>query len=357
MKHFLLYLFLSLALGLSAQPAPDFTITDSNGQQHQLYDDYLNEGKTVVLKLFFTFCPPCNSIAPLLEPLYQTWGGGSNDVEFISISILSNDLNTAVSAYKSTHGLTFPGAGGDGNSVAATQPYTNGTYGFFLGTPTFVVIAPDGSVDYDPRGPNQQATIDSVSAAIAATGALMPFITYDGFGQVNTTDNEGINNVTIDIQNLNNLQLVTDTTGSFDFSSTIATDETYILTASKNNDSYTNGISTADLIKISQHILGVDTFTTPIQRIAADVDRNKKITTLDIIRLRKLILGIDTELANQQPWTFINANYQFNMPLNPFTEVYDGEATLVPIDPSESISLNFIGVKIGDVNDSADPGN
>ena len=37
-------------------------------------------------RLFFTYCPPCNAIAPLVEPLYYTLGGGNGDVEFISLS-------------------------------------------------------------------------------------------------------------------------------------------------------------------------------------------------------------------------------------------------------------------------------
>jgi thiol-disulfide isomerase/thioredoxin len=356
MRAYLLLLLFSVSfLAIEAQPAPDFTITDASGQQQQLYADHLNQGKTVVLKLFFTNCPPCNSIAPLTEPLYQSWGGGDFNVEFISLSILSNDMNTAVAAYKSTHGLSYPGAGADGGSISATQPYMSGTYGTFLGTPTFVVISPQGDVHFDPRGPSQQATLDSVSAAIAATGALMPFVNYDGDGQINTMAALGINNVQISIDNLPDVTPSTDINGTYNFNSVIATNEDYYITASKDDDEYTNGLSTGDLLRISQHILGVDTFSSPLHILAADADRNKKITTLDLIFLRKLLLGIDLELVNQPPWIFINANYQFTDPKRPFNEAYDGEAAKIMITPGTSAPLNFTGVKIGDVNDSVDP--
>jgi hypothetical protein len=41
----------------------------------------------------------------------------------------------------------------------------------YNGTPTFVVIAPNGTVNYDVFGFNFQGTIDAIDAAIAATGA------------------------------------------------------------------------------------------------------------------------------------------------------------------------------------------
>lgn len=169
------YIFLLLLLLVwmkgDAQTAPDFTVTDSWGNNHNLYDDYLEQGKTVVLKIFYVACPPCNTIAPHLEPLYQDWGGGQGDVQFIELSIKQNDSNAQVNTYKTTHGTTFPAAGGQGNSVAATIPYTNGSFGPWTGTPTFIVIAPDGSLEYDVYGSNIQGTITALDAAIAATGA------------------------------------------------------------------------------------------------------------------------------------------------------------------------------------------
>lgn len=171
-----LYTLLSFCLfirfgGLSAQTAPDFTVTDSWGNTHHLYADYLDQEKTVVVKVFYVACPPCNAIAPHLEPLYQKWGGGSADVQFIELSILQSDSDTKVNAYKSSHSTTYPASGGEGGSVAAVQPYKDGTFGVYTGTPTFVVIAPDRSVNYDVSGLNIQGTIDALDAAIAATGA------------------------------------------------------------------------------------------------------------------------------------------------------------------------------------------
>jgi thiol-disulfide isomerase/thioredoxin len=52
---------------VNAQSAPDFTVTDINDIEHTLYADYLNQGKSVLIEVFFTTCPPCSTYAPHLE--------------------------------------------------------------------------------------------------------------------------------------------------------------------------------------------------------------------------------------------------------------------------------------------------
>lgn len=154
-----------------AQDAPDFTVTDSWGTTHHLYQDYLDQGKTVVIEVFFADCPPCNAIANSMQPLYQTWGAGQADVQFIELSILQSDTDAKVNTYKSNHNTTYPAVGGQGGSVAAVATYKNGTYGPYTGTPLFVVIAPDKSVNYDVSGNSIPNTIAALNAAIEATGA------------------------------------------------------------------------------------------------------------------------------------------------------------------------------------------
>ena len=61
----------------------DFTITDINGQEHNLYD-VLDEGKTVILDLFAVWCGPCWSYAEtgVLEDLQAAY---PNDVVVMAI--------------------------------------------------------------------------------------------------------------------------------------------------------------------------------------------------------------------------------------------------------------------------------
>ncbi|MEZ5041742.1 MAG: peroxidase family protein [Saprospiraceae bacterium] len=117
-------------------------------------------------------------------------------------------------------------------------------------------------------------------------------------------------------------------------------------------DGLTNGVSTIDLILIQKHILGLGALPTAYKMIAADIDRNGTISTIDLIFLRRAILGIDHTFPNNTSWRFIAADYNFQNPSNPLMEaipeIYDFASV-----PSGVLALDFIGVKVGDVNESA----
>jgi len=156
---------------LSAQDAPDFTVTDTHGNEHSLYADYLDQGKTVMLDLFYVDCPPCNAIAPLMEPLYQKWGAGNGDVEFISLVRFTTDDDVRVLEFEEEHGTTWPAASGDGGGPEALNLYTLGQWGPFIGYPTLLVIAPDRSVQFDAWQSSLSGTINKLDEWITNTGA------------------------------------------------------------------------------------------------------------------------------------------------------------------------------------------
>lgn len=116
-----------------------------------------------------------------------------------------------------------------------------------------------------------------------------------------------------------------------------------------------NGISTNDMVLITKHLLGIQPFTTPWQHIAADVNGDGKVSTYDIVLLRKLILGIDTQLPGGKSWRFVPGMYVFPDPADPFNPPYPQQ---IEVDNSSYPPgmIFFRGVKIGDVNFSADPG-
>lgn len=356
-KILLLSCFAVICMGeLFAQPAPDFNVTDSEGATHQLYSDYLNHGKTVILKLFFTTCPPCNAIASSTEQLNQEWGGGTHDVVFLSLSILGNDTDNLINNYKANHGITYAGAGPAGGSTSATSPYQSGTYGLWLGTPTFVVIAPDGTVDYDPRGSSQSATILELDAAIEATGAQRPLVSLANNGTAVDNDNDGVASMSLEITALDSVVATTNSTGVYSFNIQVMPGQSYPLRATKDINP-TNGVSTLDLILLSQHILGTNPITTPERLLAADANRSGTISLLDQIRIRKLILSINTDFGEQPSWLIIPADYNFINPEAPFDEVYNGNLNEVTLTPGFLQSQEWKAIKVGDLNFDANPRN
>ena len=128
----------------------------------------------------------------------------------------------------------------------------------------------------------------------------------------------------------------------------------YGITPSRNQDPL-NGVTTYDLALISKHILGTASLDSPYKIIAADINQDGKVTTYDLLLLRKLILGITDTLPNGKSWRFIPTNYVFPNPNDPAHPTVP-ESVLVP----NTFDTNwgdhrFIGIKIGDVDFSADP--
>ncbi|MEO6037358.1 MAG: T9SS type A sorting domain-containing protein [Saprospiraceae bacterium] len=113
-----------------------------------------------------------------------------------------------------------------------------------------------------------------------------------------------------------------------------------------------NGVSTYDLVLISRHILGLEPLGSPYKMIAADVNKSGSITTFDIVELRKLILGYYQELPNNTSWRFVDQAFVFPNQNNPFQTVFPENKTLINIQQN-MLALNFVGIKIGDVNCNA----
>lgn len=118
------------------------------------------------------------------------------------------------------------------------------------------------------------------------------------------------------------------------------------------DDNPLNGVSTYDLVLISHHFTGQAPFNSPYKIIAADADQNGIIDQTDSIELHKLILGIYTDLPNNTSWRFVRADYVFPDPQNPFEPPFP-ESAVTGVLTGDIDSVDFIGVKIGDVNGTA----
>lgn len=299
--------------------APDFTVTTSDGQVKSLYQDYISQQKLVVIEAFFTTCPPCATHAPLLQTLYTNMQAAHpGKIEFMLLSTLITDTNVKVAQYKTSKGLTMPAVGKDGGSITALQPYRDGLFGPFQGTPTFIVIAPgSGAVFFDIRGNTPSQTMDLLQQKIEELFPK-PCTIKDPFGNPLEGVQLGINAPAFDTSIVSN--------GAYDFSQIAALkNSNYTLKPFKTGGN--TGLTTYDLVLISKHILAIEPFQCPWQILAADVNCTNSVTTFDIVTARKVILGILD--------SFPCGSYRF-MP----------DSALV----SNGTCQDFVGVQLGDVN-------
>ena len=112
-----------------------------------------------------------------------------------------------------------------------------------------------------------------------------------------------------------------------------------------------SGISTADIIKIQRHILGIELLDQVEELLAADVDLSKSISTKDVAYIRNLILGKVTEFPSHKTYHFINQAYKFINPIDPFEEL-DASLQIHKTTTEDLHDLDFIAIKLGDVNQS-----
>ncbi|MBL7810461.1 MAG: T9SS type A sorting domain-containing protein, partial [Saprospiraceae bacterium] len=146
---------------------------------------------------------------------------------------------------------------------------------------------------------------------------------------------------------------LTDNQGLFVFANTLPVGSDYIVVPEK-DDNPLNGVTTYDLVLISKHILGLEPLNSPYKMIAADANKSGSITTFDIVEIRKMILGIYNELPANTSWRFVDKDYVFPNALNPFQEQFPETKTVQDMQ-LHNLEDDFVGVKIGDVNNSVIP--
>ncbi len=117
------------------------------------------------------------------------------------------------------------------------------------------------------------------------------------------------------------------------------------------NDDLLNGVSTFDLTLLTRHILGILPLDSPYRLLAADINNSGHISILDVIHLRKAILGVNDHFPNNTSWRFVPEVYDFPDPQQPWS-VPSPTSISIAIFPVDAQSLNFVAVKVGDVNHS-----
>lgn len=170
-------------------------------------------------------------------------------------------------------------------------------------------------------------------------------------GRIATLEDEAVEGVEVMLNsNAGDQTSTTNADGIFNFAGN-SVGEDYTVTPSKDDDP-ANGVTTFDLVLISKHILGSTPLGSPYKIIAADANRSNSVTTFDLVEIRKLILHMNDDFPNNTSWRFVENDYQFPNPANPWAAVFPEFTNINDLSGAMS-GLDFNAIKIGDVNNSA----
>lgn len=125
-----------LLSGLTAEPAPDFTLITTDGVEVTLSE---LKGKPVILDFWGIGCGPCYQLMPVLERFYQDYG---EDVVIYGIESWHNTAEDIVATAAKLN-VTYP------HLVGSTE--VSQAYGV-TGVPHMVVIDSDGNIVYIHHG-------------------------------------------------------------------------------------------------------------------------------------------------------------------------------------------------------------
>ena len=175
--------------------APDFTATDINGEEHNLYE-LLDQGKTVIIDVYATWCSPCwtfhseHVLADIWEEL------GPNGTDEVYIFGIESDTSTDLDQ------LNGIGSGTLGNWVEGT-PYplideTEGSAGVGQIASSYQVAAYPTILFICPSRKVTSVNWQSVANSYAANIDSCPETGLSGENNISLVEYEGVEGVVCD---------------------------------------------------------------------------------------------------------------------------------------------------------------
>ena len=135
--------------------------------------------------------------------------------------------------------------------------------------------------------------------------------------------------------------------GSFEMKDALI-DNHYEISFSKEDD-FNAGISTADMIALQNHLMGLKEIKNVYNLLAADVNRDGRLSTADLLLIKKIIIGqISSFPAYESPWVFESQS-------SALSKLSDVE--FLTESMNVNLDLDFSAYKIGDVDGSANRSN
>ena len=210
----------------------------------------------------------------------------------------------------------------------------------------------EGTTDAEQLAPwlDPDGTGAEFTDALTPTGDEI----YTISGTINNQNGAGVAGVLVRANGDDTMSTMTDETGNYSLE--LPAGGAYSVSYSKNYN-VTNGVFTSDILKMRRVILTYEDYPDPYTRMAGDVNgTNSEPSTADIIVIRQLALNTITEFPNDVPsWRFVPAIYEFPDENNPWSEPVPSGIFVNDLQQN-IIGADIIGIKTGDVNGSANPG-
>ncbi len=170
-------------------------------------------------------------------------------------------------------------------------------------------------------------------------------------GLVYTEDGRLVPNVSLQLHEAFSDELMrsdtSDNSGSYQLGQIAANDYYYYLMPDFDTDPL-NGITTLDLVRLQRHIIGLLRLESPYKIIAADLNRDNRVTASDIIDLRRAILRLPSTFDRDDAWRFVDANYKFLDDRYPLDDQLEKELYLTYEHPE----VDLLAMKVGDLDGS-----
>ena len=148
------------SLSASAQTASDFTITDVDGVERNLFSE-LNNDKIVVLKFFTNWCTICNNTADEVVAIYNDYQTNSDPVVFWALDRDQNETNADATSYRNNNNIPFPVIG---------EAYPIAQQFGVVYQPEYYIVRPDRSYVKRTNFSSMETAVDEALEALNALG-------------------------------------------------------------------------------------------------------------------------------------------------------------------------------------------
>ena len=166
-------------------------------------------------------------------------------------------------------------------------------------------------------------------------------------------DITGVKSVLVTLSGAESQVTTTDVNGNYAF--VVSTLGSYTVTPTKTTNKL-NGLSSADVIAIQQHVTLINPINDPYKRIASDTYISNTINTLDASIINQALLGNPAALNHLNPsWKFVDASYTLTLPPANQAVPTGYPQSISFVLSADVLNVDFIGIKRGDVNGTCDP--